>query len=441
MAISVAAVAQLVGLTLEPFQTRILAAAHGRQREVLILLPRGNGKTTLMALDALHHFATTPGARVYVAAASEQQASLLFNTAVEFARVLGDPHIVPRYNHLRYCDDPANPKEWSRILEVRAADWRKLHGLAFTRAYLDEMQVVDERVYDAMASALHKRPEAKLIIISTAGQGADSPLGRLRARALGQPSVKVRGALTDAQGPGLRMLEWSLPEDANVDDPKVVKRVNPASWITPALLREQRERLPDLAYRRFIANQWTETRGHWLPSGAYQRCVGSPEVGDDIYIGVDVGGQGTSTAVVWIDDELHVGAWSRRGEDAVLDARDLILELASRHTVQEVVMDPWRAGQLAAELEREGLTCVAVPQTDSRMIPASVRLHRAILEQRIELPDDDELRAASARTVARTSRRGWRIDGDDIGPMIALAIALDAAEQVKPEPVQLIGWL
>src|SRR5829696_9068056 len=79
-----------------------------------------------------------------------------------------------------------------------------------------------------------KSPGSKLIVISTAGQGADSALGRLRTRALAQPKIIRKGGFTDAHGPNLRMLEWSLPEDADLDDMKAVKAVNPASWITAA---------------------------------------------------------------------------------------------------------------------------------------------------------------------------------------------------------------
>ena len=43
------------GLDLEPFQRRIARAALGPERELLVLLPRGNSKTCLQALVALHH--------------------------------------------------------------------------------------------------------------------------------------------------------------------------------------------------------------------------------------------------------------------------------------------------------------------------------------------------------------------------------------------------
>lgn len=442
MAISLPQLAQRVGMKLEPFQRRIVNAASGRERELLVSLPRGCGKTALLALLALHHLLSVEDARVIVVASSRAQAEHLYRYADSYARELGDPHIVRRYLTLRWCPDPDKPRTFTRSLEVwPSADPGKLHGQTYSLAIIDELQAQPrDGVYLAMASALHKRRGARLVVISTAGQGADSPLGRLRARALAQPSVTRRGAFTDARGPGMRMLEWSLPDDAPLT-PRNVKKTNPASWITLDLIAEQQERLPDLAFRRYVANQWREARGYWLPVGAWQACIGEPEPSERIYVGVDVGGQGTSTAVVWLDEELNVGAWTGEGEDAVLDARDVLHELAERHSVVEIAMDPWRAGQLAAELEREGMCCIAVPQTDSRMIPASARLHRAIVEQRITLPDDEQLQAAGARTVARTSRRGWRIDGEDIGPVIALAIALDAAEAAKPQPVQLLGWL
>jgi len=126
------------------------------------------------------------------------------------------------------------------------------------------------------------------------------------------------------------------------------------------------------------------------------------------------------------------------------DTVDHVRALASRFTVRELVFDPWRFGHAAAELEREGMTAVQFNQNDQRMIPASARLHAAIVEQRLTLPDDPELARHAADAIARHSRRGWRIDKPrkeiNIDGMIALAMAVDRAES-KPEPVELLGWL
>jgi hypothetical protein len=55
----------------------------------------------------------------------------------------------------------------------------------------------------------------------------------------------------------------------------------------------------------------------------------------------------------------------------------------------------------AQELEREGLLVVAFPQHDARMIPASARLHAAVVEQRLTLPDDLELARHASDAIAR----------------------------------------
>jgi phage terminase large subunit-like protein len=439
--------AEECGLHLESFQKRIVGAIAGPEPEILITMPRGGGKTSLTALVALHHLITVPGAAIYVAAASRQQASLLFEYADRYARALEHPNIVHRHLELRWCDDPDEPKVHSRKLEVRAADARKLHGLTFSLAVIDELQAhADDQVYIAMASALHKQAGAKLLVISTAGMGADSPLGKLRKRALALPTVKSRGAFTDARGPGLRMLEWGCPEDTDLDDTKAVKAANVASWITVPELRRAREALPEIAYRRFVMNQWTEREGHWLPPGRWQQCVGQPEFtdGEEIYIGADLGGQDSASAVAWVNDRLHVGVGIYERESGLLEVADHIRDLARRYRPVEICFDPWGARQLAAELESEGLTVVEVPQHDSRMIPASAGLHEAIVQRQLVLPDDPVLASHAASAIARHSRRGWRIDRPPSRPhidaIIALALALDA-QQNRPEPVVLHGFV
>ena len=66
----------------------------------------------------------------------------------------------------------------------------------------------------------------------------------------------------------------------------------------------------------------------------------------------------------------------------ILDVADLVRDLASTYAVRELAFDPWRAGQLAQELEREGMRVSVFPQNDGRMCPASVRLYDAIIDQR-----------------------------------------------------------
>jgi phage terminase large subunit-like protein len=436
-----------IGLDLEPFQTLIAKAAAGPEREFVGLLPRGNGKSTLLAAIGVHHLLSVENAAVYVAASSREQARIIFEIAAGFVRTLDHPNLIVRHHELRYCENPEIPKVFSRHMRVLAADAPRLHGLTPSLCLVDELHAhASDEVYIALSTAAIKRPGSKLLIISTAGSGPDTPLGRLRARALAAPDVRRTGARTDARGPDIRMLEWAVPENADIDDMRSVKRANPASWLTVDALRQQAASLPALAFARYHCNQWVGPEGAWLPPGAWQACVGEPKftAGEDIWIGVDVGGERSATAVVWINASLHLGVSIYHGDGGVLDAIDKARDLAGQFNVREILFDPWRFSQGAQELEAEGLIVTTFPQTDVRMVPASARLHDAIVHKRLVLPDNLELRAHAHAAIARHSRRGWRIDkahrSDNIDAVIAMAMALEAAEN-KPAEFELLGWL
>lgn len=231
------------------------------------------------------------------------------------------------------------------------------------------------------------------------------------------------------------------------DDLRAIAACNPASWVTTAALREQRAALPEGAFMRFHANARVGREGAWLPAGAWQACVGEPrfEPGERVWVGVDVGGERSHTAVVWVSESLHVGCAIFEGEEGVLRALEQVRELAGRFTIAEVIYDPWRFGQAALELERElGLVVAQFPQTDVRMVPSSQRLREAIVEGRLTLPPDRTLALHAANAVQRHGRRGWRLERPDrsspIDGLIALCMALDRAAQ-RVAPARLVGWI
>jgi phage terminase large subunit-like protein len=428
------------GLDLEPFQHVIAREVFEARRELLVTMPRGCGKTSLLAALGLYKLLSTPNPEIYCCAASRDQARLLLEIAKRMIRGSADleQRITSRYSELR-----AN----NGTLKVIASDAPLAHGLTPSFVIVDELHAHrDGELYVAMATSLLKRPDAQMVTISTAGWDVDSPLGKLRTRALALPDVTREGPLTRAVGPSLAMLEWSAPEDWDGEDLTPVFEANPASWITVDGLEQQRQALPDLAFRRYHANQWTAAESAWLPAGAWQACVGEPRftVGERIWVGVDVGGERSATAVCWVNDALHVGAEIFHGDAAILDVAELVRSLARRYHVVELAFDPWRAGQLAQELEREGMVVSVFPQNDTRMIPASAVLFDAITEQRITLPASPELAQHAAGAVAKQSRRGWRIDKPNarvhIDGVIALCMACDRHAN-QPAPAQLIGWI
>jgi hypothetical protein len=389
-----------IDFTPEPHQRKIAKAALG-SRELLVLLPRGNGKSAIAGALCVHHLLTHPEPRIYLAAASGDQARVVF----EYARAAAEDidGVVIRHLELRVP---------SGFLRVLASDAPKLHGIHPTLAVIDEMQAFkDGAVYEALRTGLLE--DSKLWTITTAGQGAESPLGRLRARALAGSEVRHRGAFTAARNGALRLLEWAVAEDRDVTDSRVVKSANPASWISRAGLTEQRKALPETAFRRFLANQWVARMGSWLPPGAWQACAnGKVEIpeGSKVWVGLDIGGARADTAIVWLDESFHIGCRIWSGDDALMDATAFLPELARRYRVVEVAYDPWRAQMLAKIAEAHRIKVTALPQSDSRMIPASRALHEAIVNGQLKHPNDPKLNAHVAAAVARHGRRGWRID-------------------------------
>ena len=81
---------------------------------------------------------------------------------------------------------------------------------------------------------------------------------------------------------------------------------------------------------------WTEREGFWLPEGAGQRCIGEPKFtpGEDLFLGVDVGGQRSTSAVAWLNEQLHVGVAIYQGDHGGIDCLDKIRELAATYRVR-----------------------------------------------------------------------------------------------------------
>lgn len=430
--------AQQVGVNLDPFQRRIARAVLSNS-ESLVLISRGNGKSFLIGLLAVHHLLTTPKAAIYLAAASREQARIVYEFAREFAlhESIAET-IAVRHLELRAPD--------GGHLRVLASDAPKLHGLSPTLAVVDELHAFgSDDVYLALRTAMAKRG-GRMVTISTAGTGADSPLGTLRRRALASPDVTVTGALTTATGGSLAMLEWALAEDDDIADDRKVKAANPASWLSAKALAGQRDALPEPAFRRFHCGQWVATESVVFPPGAWQSCAGETDFqpGEQIVVAVDASKGASDAAVVWLNDRHHVGVEIIEGTGSAQAIDDIIADLATIYTIRELTADPWHVvGLLTERWQQRGLVVSEYPQLDSRVVPATERMIRAVTERRITHPDHPRLNDHVEGSLLRDTRRGPRLDkrhGRNNDGLVGLVMALDRLEHQPPQ-VKLIGWI
>lgn len=418
--------------------------------ESLALLPRGQGKSMLIAAICVHHLLSVPDAAIYVTAASRDQASVIFEYARELAMhpAVGGSRRGGRIlvRHLELRTDAGH-------LRVLASDAPKLHGLTPSLAVIDELHAFrDAGVYIALRTALLKRPDARMVIVTTAGQGAESPLGQLRARAMALPGVKRVGSRTEAFSDDLAMLDWNVPSSVDIDKhPRAMLGANPASWITLKALQSQRAALPDGPFRRFHLGQWVAREGALFEANRWQLCAGEPVIdadGEPIVIGVDMGANRSATGVAWVQwhgDELHCQTVEIDAPEAASEVDALVDRLASSHRVREVAADPWHtAGALSDGWARRGLVVVEVPQHDARMVPAFQQLTDLVNAAKLVHGNDPALNAAVEASVQTQTRRGARIGKaserlrNDV--LVALTLAVHRAT-VKPQKARLVGWI
>jgi phage terminase large subunit-like protein len=71
---------------LEPFQRTILRDYFAGTTQTLAIIPKKNGKSTLVAALALYHLLVTEDAEGYIAASSRDQAAIILKQARKFIR-------------------------------------------------------------------------------------------------------------------------------------------------------------------------------------------------------------------------------------------------------------------------------------------------------------------------------------------------------------------
>lgn len=436
------------GIQVEPFQRRIVRA-HYSHRETLVLLPRGNGKSTLAAALALHHLTSTHRPQVIIAASSRDQARVLHEAARDM--VLDSPWLAERVD-IRWRELRAG----GGTLRCISSDAGKAHGLGPSLVIADELHTwppgEGADLYTALRTALGKR-DARLLCLTTAGFDHESLLGKLRARALKLPQVEHKGTLTTAsdQAGGLAMLEWAMRDDAEALDPGALAAANPASFVTRDWLAEQVHApgLSPWAIARLHGNRWTAGEAEWLPAGAWEACREQDPVPDgaEVVLAVDVGGTRSQTVVLALTDDLRVAAVEAlEGDEAAIGATDVVRHLADRYRVREVVFDPWRWRAEALRLEADGFAApmVELNQSNARMVPASEQLYAAVVERRLRHPGHPVLDRHVRAARARQTPRGWRLEkatrGEPIDAVICLAMALDRVQTAETaSPIEVLG--
>lgn len=158
-----------------------------------------------------------------------------------------------------------------------------------------------------------------------------------------------------------------------------------------------------------------------------------------LYLGLDVATKRDTCALVAVtpDEKFeHYIVWGYRiwqpPVDLVKQVEPVLDRLFETQPVVGLWYDPYQAITLAQRLRANGHghRLIEVNQ-GTQMTSAANTLHAMLTEDRLTLPDDDELRAHFSWASAKQTERGWRIiklvQTKKIDVVIALAMALMGA--------------
>lgn len=246
-------------LILEPFQKVILGDYFGGARESLVVIPKKNGKTTLMAALLLYHLAYVDNAAAYLAASSVKQAGICYAMAAGFVKRSA---ALQRRILVRAGTKELRSRRDDGFAFVLAADADTADGVGPTLAIVDELhRSKSSALYAVFRDGLDARG-GSMLSITTAGEDTDSPLGVMRANFLAMPGKRIVGRYTYCRSRDRTnvMHEWALRPDDDLEDLELVKSVNPLRSMTKGKLRRRRDSptMTTAEWARFACCIWTQ---------------------------------------------------------------------------------------------------------------------------------------------------------------------------------------
>ncbi|MBS1691926.1 MAG: terminase [Actinobacteria bacterium] len=405
--------------------------ANPQPRTAGWMLPRGSGKSSLMAAWGLYElFMGGEGATVCVVAVDERQAGIVFNVARRMAEL--DEDLAAR---VQVFKERLYIPERDAHFHCLPAEPKRLEGLDYTLAILDEAGVANRDSYEVLTLAQGKRERSTLVAIGTPGPNLqDQVLLDLRAYAAEHP-----------EDGSLVWREFSAAgfEDHPVDCAHCWELANPAlddflhrdalHALLPPKTREstfRRARLCQLA---------GDTEGRFLTPDVWDNLSTSQPVPDgaEVVIALDGSFSDDTTALLvgTVAAEPHfdtVRVWERPpGEDAyrvpIAQVEDTIRESCRRWRVVEIVADPFRWTRTLQALESERLPVVEFPHSPARLTAATTDLYSAAVNGRMSHSGNAKLAAHVGAAVIVEDARGMRLSKQSrsrTAPKIDLAACL-----------------
>ena len=445
------------GFQLDEWQERVVRRIYGPRhadgsrivKTVVLLLPRGNRKTSLAAALALLHTVgpeSEPEGEAIFAAADRKQANIAFKEALGIIRA--DKRIV---NAVNVYDAHNSAKkiiyrQKGSFLEVISGDAGTQHGRTPAFVLADEIHIWPNRyLWEALTTGLDKTDNPLLVVASTAGRGQDN----LAWDVVEDARKVARGEVHD---PSILPIIFEADRNDEWQDEGIWHAVNPGL----------RHGYPSLDGFRRHAKRAIRSVGErqslkQLKLNIWLDAATDPFVDMDIYdagktavdldslrvapcwLAVDLSSTVDLSVIVacwrnadgyvvypWffcpeenIDDREDMSGGSYRAwvDDEFITATEgstisfqaienKIIEINEDFNVQEIAFDPHLARQVQPKLLEMGLPVVDMRQVPSLMMPAYHELERAILANEFQHGGHPVLRHCFSNVVVKRNDQG-----------------------------------
>ena len=414
------------GVVIQPFQRSFFEAIFATtdsgipvHRLLYEERRRGESKTEDVAAAAVVDLLTGPALHhSYCVAGDEDQARLIIDSIIGFklrSPILQDIEI-----------DRLLVRNRATLSELRvlSSDARTNYGVRPRRVFFDELSLQrDEAQWKAMWTAIGKREDAQMVAVSMSGW--------------------------DFTGLAYRIREQARQTDAYYFATR--EGSEPAPWLSPAQMEEQRRTLHPADFARFWECRWTEPQGSWITREMYD----SAESGQEAFRGnvewdyagfVDIGlvHDATAIAVCHMEGDVVVADTLRTLRGTKTEPVDLelveqiVTDLTRSFGVQEWIFEAPQAAASVQRLEKTLPVPVTIryPTVDTQARLFG-NLYQLFSTRRLRLFPHEELRREALNLVTRVvSGRIKVVDSSQIHQdhVIALGGCADMLiSEVTPE--------
>jgi phage terminase large subunit-like protein len=314
-----------VPFDLLPWQDKIVRDIFGTVKEdgyrqyntAYVEIPKKNGKSELAAAIALYLTCGDGewGAEVYGCAADRQQASIVFDVAVEMVDQCPAlrKRIKPILSQKRLVYMPT-----ASFYQVLSAEAYTKHGLNVHGVIFDELHAQPNReLFDVMTMGSgDARKQPLFFLITTAGTDRHSICYEVHQKA----NDILRGKRVD---PTFYPAIYGIAEDDDWTDEKVWYKANPSldhtieiEKVRAAFQSAKENPAEENLFRQLRLNQWVKQSIRWMPMHHWDACSFDVDLeklkGRECYGGLDLSSSIDITAFVLVfppipeDDKYYV---------------------------------------------------------------------------------------------------------------------------------------